>query len=125
MYLNLVAGWLAIFLGVLTGISSGLYFHKENFLGGYGSWTRRLMRLGHISFFGLGILNILFTLSASALEIKSDLKAASILFVVGLCSMPIVCYASAIKKIFRNLFFIPVLSTTAALMLFLWRLLKQ
>ena len=28
-------------------------------MGGYGSFRRRLARLGHISFFGLGFLNLL------------------------------------------------------------------
>ena len=51
--LNLVLGWLWIALGFASGAVLGLWFHKEQWLGGYASWMRRLYRLGHISFFGL------------------------------------------------------------------------
>ena len=33
---------------------------REDWLGGYGSFKRRLYRLAHISFFGLAIVNLMF-----------------------------------------------------------------
>ncbi len=122
MMLNVYAAWIAILVGVLTGILTGVFFHKEEFLGGYSSWTRRLMRLGHVSFFGLGFINLLFALTVRTLEIESGYKEASVLFVIGLMTMPTVCYLSAFRKTFHHLFFIPVLSTLAGVILFLWRL---
>ncbi len=41
----------------------GLGFHREEFLGGYGSFRRRLLRLGHIALAALGSLNVLSGLS--------------------------------------------------------------
>ena len=41
----------------------GMFFHGENWLGGYASFKRRMYRLGHISFFGLGAVNMLFCLT--------------------------------------------------------------
>ena len=67
MPINEVFGWLWIMLGFLSGMVIGLLFHDEQWLGGYASCPRRLIRLGHISFVGLGILNILFQ------EVRIDL----------------------------------------------------
>jgi hypothetical protein len=38
----------------------GLFFHRENWLGGYASHARRMYRLDHISFFELGLVNWMF-----------------------------------------------------------------
>jgi hypothetical protein len=57
---NLTLAWLWILLGFVSGMVLGLFFHRENWLGGYGSFQRRMYRLGHISFFGLGAVNALF-----------------------------------------------------------------
>ena len=124
MVLNIYAAWIAILAGVLAGLVSGLYFHDENFLNGYTSWPRRLTRLGHVSFFGLGLLNLTMALTARNLGIADDLAVASWLMLVGLITMPVVCYISAFWKPFRNLFFVPVLSVTAGVAIFIWRLLS-
>ena len=122
MMLNVYAAWIAILVGVLAGTITGVFFHKEKFLGGYDSWTRRLMRLGHVAFFGLGFINLLFVLTVRALGIESGIEAASVLLVIGLITMPTVCYLSAFREVFRHLFFIPVFSVLAGVALFLWRL---
>lgn len=116
---NLDAAWLAVLLGILGGIAQGLFFHEESWLGGYVSWRRRCLRLGHLSLFALAFLNILFVFSASYLNLKDrDLVWSSRLFIAGLFSMPLVCYLSAAKKGFRHLFFIPVCSLLAATLFF-------
>ena len=122
MMINVYAAWIAILVGVLAGTITGVFFHKEKFLGGYDSWTRRLMRLGHVAFFGLGFINLLFALTVRALGIESGIEAASVLLVIGLITMPTVCYLSAFREVFRHLFFIPVFSVLAGVALFLWRL---
>ena len=58
--MNETFGWLWVALGLLSGTILGLRFQREDWLGGYASHRRRLVRLGHISLFGLGFLNILF-----------------------------------------------------------------
>jgi hypothetical protein len=120
--LNFYAAWIAIFVGILSGMVTGLFFHKEDFLGGYESWPRRLMRLGHISFFGLGILNLLFALTSQSLEMTQGETYSSKLLVIGLITMPLVCYVAAFAKKFRVLFFIPVLSVLLAVGIFIWRI---
>ena len=111
--LNLIAGWIGILCGMLTGAIVGLRFHDENYLGGYQSWRRRLARLGHISFFGLAIINFAFFFTVEWLfsnggQANLVLNLASWLLVAGALAMPTVCYLSAWKKPLRHLFFIPV-----------------
>jgi hypothetical protein len=117
----MLAGWLGILAGLLTGAVIGLFFHEENWQGGYAGWRRRMMRLGHISFFGIGFLNVLFALSVErAAGIPS--AAASRLYAAALVAMPAVCFLSAWRKQFRALFFIPVSLLTGACALTVWRL---
>lgn len=111
--LNIQAAWIAIMLGFIAGACSGLFFHKESWLGGYGSWRRRLLRLAHISFFGLAFINFAYVYSASFMNLPGT-PLVSVLFVVALFTMPLVCYLSAWKEKSRNLFFIPVGSVTTA-----------
>ena len=114
--MNLAAGWYGFLGGVLSGMIIGLFFHRENWLGGYNSFPRRMVRLGHIAFFGLGLINILFALSALAPSRGTD--AASLLLIVGLVTMPLNCFATAWKRSFRHLFFIPAGSTGLAVVAF-------
>ena len=119
--LNLVVAWLWILLGFLTGFVLGLNFHREDWLGSYGSFRRRLYRLAHISFFGLGAVNWMFHLTAQRFAVASALTAvASWGFVVGAVSMPICCLIMAHYARARALFLIPVLSLVTAAALTLW-----
>ena len=68
--INLYAAWIGMLLGGIFGAIQGLFFHKEEWLGGYGSWRRRITRLGHISFFGIAFINISFVFTAIFLIFK-------------------------------------------------------
>jgi len=105
---NLFIGWIGMAAGVLSGAVIGLFFHREKWLGGYSSFTRRMLRLGHIAFFGIGFLNILL-----AFTIQEANPAPWIVLGAGALGaanllMPLVCFLSAWKKRFRHLFFVPV-----------------
>jgi len=107
---NAVVGWTLMALGAVSGALIGLGFHRESWAGGYGSFRRRLMRLGHISFFGLGILNVLFALYVASLpDATESLSIASWALVIAGATMPAVCFLTAWKEPFRHLFPIPVL----------------
>lgn len=119
------AGWIGICVGCVAGAVQGLFFHGENWLGGYNSWTRRMLRLGHISLVGLGLLNLAFALSMTALGITVGTLWPSRLLLAGAVSMPLLCYLSAFKSDFRHLFFIPALSVIAAAAMTAWRVLSR
>jgi hypothetical protein len=80
-------------LGVLMGALFGLLFHKEDWLGGYSSWPRRMLQLGHISFFGLAFLNFMFALTNRDEVTHGRLaQIGSVLFLVGAVAMPAACF---------------------------------
>ena len=121
MGINLCVGWIAILAGLATGAAIGMFFHQEAWLGGYGSWRRRMLRLVHISLVGTGLLNVAFALSAGALHLDPAPRLASMLFVVGAATMPLVCALSAWRPGLRHLFCVPVLSLVVAATDFLCR----
>jgi len=106
---NLILAWLWIVLGFVSGMLLGLFFHREDWLGGYASFRRRLYRLAHISFFGLGAVNLLFYFTAQNLAAGPTLAPASWAFIVGAVSMPVCCVMTAHFPRGRMLFAVPVL----------------
>jgi hypothetical protein len=111
--LNLIVGWSGFLGGAVSGALIGLNFHREDWLGGYNSFPRRLVRLGHIAFFGLGLINILFALSVATPSTWTDW--GSRLLAIGMITMPLNCFLTAWRKNFRHLFFIPAGSTLAGI----------
>jgi hypothetical protein len=112
---NLLLAWLWILLGFVSGMILGMFFHGENWLGGYGSFKRRMYRLGHISFFGLGVVNLCFFLSIRSLALTGPFTAlASWLFIAGAITMPLCCVVMAHFPKAHMLFAVPVVSLIAA-----------
>ncbi len=110
MQINLLAAWIGILLGFVSGMVLGLFFHREDWLGGYGSFKRRLYRLAHISLFGLGAMNLFFYLTARTLAPGAALSLASSAFIIGAITMPVCCVLMAHFPNTRSLFAVPVLS---------------
>jgi hypothetical protein len=122
MIINMYAAWAGFLMGAIAGAIVGLFFHGETWLGGYSSWSRRLVRLGHIAFFGIGFLNLSFVVTVHVLQISGGISLPSWLFIIGAVMMPLVCYLSAWRKGFRHLFFIPAASLMIGIASFLWRI---
>lgn len=118
---NALAGWLGFLAGALSGAAIGLFFHRETWLGGYGSFPRRMLRLGHIACFGLGLLNLLFALTVNARG--GFASAASVLLLVGLFTMPTTCFVTAFRPGFRRFFFVPAGATLAGVVAVILQLL--
>ena len=108
--MNWYAGWWLILAGFASGAALGLFFHRPDFLGGYGSFRRRMLRLGHIACAALGMLNLIVALSPQ----KSPLLVA------GGFLMPVVCFLTAWKDKCRHLFFMPALTLLVAVILILF-----
>ena len=122
--INIQVAWMGLLLGCLAGAIPGLFFHNSDWLGGYGSWQRRMIRLAHIALFGIGFINLSFALTARALGIDAGLEIASVLLVAGAVAMPLVCYLSAWKPVFRHLFFVPAMSVTVGVAQIVWRIIQ-
>ncbi len=111
---NWYAGWGMLLAAFLVGAVVGLGFWREDFMGGYTSWRRRLVRLGHIALAALGILNIAFSVATLPLAGTWQAHGASLGLIVGGIGMPAVCFLSGWRMGFRRLFFIPVVALLGA-----------
>lgn len=114
---NALVGWSLVLLGFLSGAALGLGFHRESFLGGYGSFRRRIVRLGHIACVALGMLNVLVAAAVPAAAPQRAVAAS--LFAIGGIAMPLVCFLTGWRDRFRHLFFVPVASLVAAVLVVL------
>jgi hypothetical protein len=119
---NEIAAWALILLGMLTGAAIGVRFQDERFLGGYTSRPRRLLRLGHISFFGLGILNLLFAHSVPSAApgvAPQTLALAGWCMIAGAVLMPLCCLLNTRSSRLNMLFAAPVASLTTGVVILL------
>ena len=114
---NWFFGWCSILAAVLAGIPLGLRFHRDDFLGGYTGFRRRLVRLGHIALAALGMINLLFAMSPGPSQSAWMGTSASVAFMIGGAAMPAVCFLTAWREGFRRLFFIPVTALIAAIVM--------
>ena len=114
--LNWFAGWAMVFAAFLTGAMIGLGFHREDFLGGYTSFRRRMLRLGHVALAALGMMNVVFALSPWPVAGTTAAWGASVCFLGGGISMPVICFLAAWRKPLRHLFILPVSMLIAAVM---------
>lgn len=117
-------GWSLILCGFLSGALLGLFFHRANFWGGYASFRRRIVRLGHIAFVALGMLNILFALSPVPMESAQAANTVTICLALGGLCMPLICFLTAWRERFRHLFFVPVVLLSAAVVTILLETLR-
>ena len=123
--LNLFLAWLWILLGFVSGMLLGLFFRGEQWLGGYGGFKRRMYRLGHISFFGLGAVNLLFWLTAQSLFPLAPLATvAAWALIVGAITMPICCVVMAHFPKAHSIFAVPVLTLITGGVLTLLEIIK-
>lgn len=113
-------------VGVGTGLIMGLWSFDgplpvPSWLGDYDDTPRRLARLGHIAFLGLGILNLLLTdeLPRSSLGPRGRTIAA-VSMNVGNVLLPIALFAAAAWAPAKYFLGIPATSVFVALCLAAW-----
>ena len=117
---NMWAGWSGMVFGLLFGAFIGLRFHEEGFGGGYGAFRRRMLRLAHVAFFGIGIINVLYALTLESADLIVRYPAlASTCLAAAVVLMPLVCILTAWKSSFRHVFAVPVVCVAIPLILLL------
>jgi hypothetical protein len=118
--LNAVAAWIGALLGAVTGVVYGVFFHHADWLGGYTSWPRRMLRLGHISFFGIAALNLGYSLTLNRLGWPAPAMPVSLTLAAANFLMPAACALAAWRTPLRHLFAIPVACVLVGVVGLLW-----
>lgn len=122
---NEAFGWMWVLVGFASGFLLGLGFQREEWLGGYASARRRMLRLGHISFLGLGFVNLFFAFSSAHMRLPPpSLALASWMLVLGGVTMPLCCGLMAWRRATYPLFGLPVASLLLGAALAAWGVIK-
>lgn len=116
--INIKFGWFWLFIGLLQAIWIGLYAFSPEWLGGYASLSRRLLRLSHIAFMALSLTNILYGLCIDSVNLSKSLKKiGSYSMIIAAISMPTICLLTISNNFFELFFFIPSLSFACGLLI--------
>jgi hypothetical protein len=87
-------------------------------LGEYGDVPRRLARLGHIAFFGLGILNILLVRELHALDLgQGQRRVAAWAMNFGNVFLPLTLFAAAVWHPLKYTMPLPAISVFVAMVI--------
>jgi hypothetical protein len=104
---NIIFGWIWMCLGFICGMTMGLWAEGEKWLGGYASVARRYLRLGHVAFIALPIINILYGKELQLVDLSDSMKyIGSYLMIFGAVGVPITCVSAAFIRKAR--YFLPL-----------------
>ncbi len=119
---NIKFGWVWILLGIVSGALLGTFAFNGPIrlspeLMDYSSLPRRMLRLAHISFIGLGFLNWMYGVTVKSLEMRMR-KSESMLFIIGAVTMPLFLIVSAFYEPFKYSLVIPAATLLIATAMF-------
>jgi len=116
--INVIFGWAWMAAGFIAGMAMGFWAEKEDWLGGYGSLTRRYLRLAHIAFIALAIINILYGTELDSVGISESLKRlGSYLMLFGAVGMPLICVFAAFWRKIKYLLPLPASALLAGVVI--------
>ena len=109
--INILFGWAWMCVGFVSGLILGLRAEGEKWLGGYASVTRRYLRLGHVAFIALSIINILYGKELASVDLGDNMKnIGSYLMIFGAVGVPITCVSAAFFRKARYFLPLPALA---------------
>ena len=115
---NELFGWGAVLASLAMGIYMGQKFQHEDWLGGYGSFPRRMVRLAHVALAAIGMLNIQFAQSLSRLHLSAEmLTTASLALMAAAVLMPACCLWMAYRRSHFEIFAAPVICLATGIIL--------
>ncbi len=120
---NRIVGWGSLATGALTGLILGLWsfdgpMPTPGWLGAYGDTARRLARLGHIAFFGLGFINLLMARELPHVGLHERTKRmASAAMNFGNVFLPLTLFAAAAYQPLKYFMSVPATSVLLALVI--------
>ena len=94
-------------LGFIFGMTLGMWAEGEKWLGGYTSIARRYLRLGHVAFIALSIINILYGRELGSADLPVYVKnIGSYLMIFGAAGVPLTCISTAFFR--KTKYFLPL-----------------
>ena len=106
-HINIVFGWAWMCIGFLSGMVLGLRAEGEGWLGGYAALPRRYLRLAHVAFIALPIINILYGHELGSTDLAENVRSiGAALMVFGAVGIPLTCLAAAFKP--KTKYFFPL-----------------
>ncbi len=94
-------------VGFVSGMILGLRAEGEKWLGGYASVTRRYLRLSHVAFIALSIINILYGNELASVTLPNHIKnIGSALMIFGAVGVPFACISAAFLR--KAKYFLPL-----------------
>jgi hypothetical protein len=118
---NISFGWIWILIGIIVGAIMGMWSFNGPLtspVGDYVSLPRRMLRLSHIAFIALAIINILYGYEIDKTRLKEKLKKlGSNCMIYGGVLMPLVLLVSVFFENFKYLTAIPATLIIIALIL--------
>ena len=119
--INVLFGWAWMCVGFISGMTLGMGAEGEQWFGGYASITRRYLRLAHVAFIALSVINILYGKELGSVALPTHIKSiGSALMIFGAGGVPIACISAAFyskAKYFLPLPALAVLIGTAILVI--------
>lgn len=123
---NRPVGWTTVAIGIALGLVMGLWsfdgpLAPPAWIGEYGDTSRRLLRLGHIAFIALGLIDVMVEteLSRSVLTERARRIAAQSM-IAGNVLLPVTLCASALWRPIKYAMPAPALCVFIALALVAW-----
>jgi hypothetical protein len=118
---NRALGWISMAIGAGSGLIMGLWSFDGPIaspLGEYGDTSRRLARLGHIAFFGLGMINLHMARELPRLNLTQAWRhATSFLMNFGNIFLPLTLFGAAMMRPVKYAMSLPATAILAALIL--------
>ncbi|MBI4166990.1 MAG: hypothetical protein HY508_14790 [Acidobacteria bacterium] len=116
--LNEICGWFFVLGGLVMGLVMGLKFQREEWLGGYGAFPRRMVRLAHVALVALGMMNIQYAQSAARTHLDPRFaNLASWSFLAAAILMPACCLWMAARRSHFEIFAAPIVCLATGLVL--------
>ena len=109
--INIIFGWAWMCIGFVSGMTLGMWAEGEKWLGGYASITRRYLRLAHVAFIALSVINILYGKELGSPDIPAYVKSiGSPLMIFGAAGVPLACISAAFFRKARYFLPLPALA---------------
>lgn len=129
-HLNIVFGWAWMNLGFVSGLIMGVKAEQfglntldegPTWMGGYGSVPRRLLRLGHIAFIMLSLLNIVYGTQIDAAALPDVWKRiGSTAMIFGGVGVPVLCLTAVWLRPAKVLLGVPATAVLVGNLVIAW-----